>query len=289
MKKSITENCMSVINCPSVTPVSFAEPLPYATLYHVKRTLALPNDDTRDDDRLLWALQSASAHLRQMTGRNFFPHRATLQHAPSSRHPNQLRLCCDVLALDKIEDALGVIAYDSFDVDYTGRVHLHDGRALVWDGDGRNSIAVTGLWGWHPAYTNAWRDSNDSLDLPINADQSTLTVTSINDPDAHGNTPRFQAGQLLRLGDDDATAEFVGIIATDATDQTLQVLRGLHGTTAQAHDAGVALYAYHPAPLIVSAVLRLAQVFYRAPDMFTPDTLPDDVRMVIQSVQRVVV
>ena len=87
------------------------------------------------------------------------------------------------------------------------------------------AIAVRGIWGWHDAWPEAWRSSGDTLQATVDEDAALLSVAEVTGTDGLGLAPRFQVGQLLRLGE-----EYAHVVAVDAEADTLSVIRGVRGT-----------------------------------------------------------
>ena len=90
---------------------------------------------------------------------------------------------------------------------------------FVWSGSPLAAIQVTGIWGWHERWSLAWQSGVDSAqDNPLAASATMLQVT---------DSSRFEAGQLLRLGD-----EYLRLLAIDEARHSLRVLRAAQGTAA---------------------------------------------------------
>ena len=161
-----------------------------------------------------------------------------------------------------------------------GLLRLVDGLAL------EGEVTVTGVWGWHDDWSNAWIDSGDTVqDAPLTVSATTLTVTNADGLDTDGRSPRFQVGHLLRVDD-----EYLHVRAIDTTTNTLTVTRGVNGTTAATHVAGTPISVYRPAADVESLVLRWAGWLYREPDGVEPEPIPsallDDLRPLRRDVVR---
>lgn len=118
---------------------------------------------------------------------------------------------------------------------------------------------VTGQWGYHSYYTDAWQDSGDSVQdgAGINATVTTITVTDADGADWRGLTPRFSAGQLIRIG-----TEYIRIDDTDTAAETLTVRRGVNGTTMAAHANAAQIDTYYPDERVVRITARQAGLLY---------------------------
>lgn len=241
-----------------------------ATLQQLRQRLGLSLDDTADDNRLLAALQAATAQMEAAAVRRFIPRRVTIAHTLNPRYPTELVLIDDLLELETVVNGDGnVIAPEKImtipDVAQDGPIgllQLLDGEAFVWEQSPVQAITISGIWGWHDRWSQAWRASSDSLqDAALDSDTTTLTVTDADGVDAHGTAPRFQVGQLLRLEN-----EYVSVIGVDVETNLLTVLRGANGTVAAAHDQYTPIEIYQP-PLDVEILcLRWALWLYKEPD-----------------------
>lgn len=273
----------------------------YATLDALRRTLGLTADQTGDDSLLRGALAAASRLIEAYTGRWFAPVIQTRRYCLPEG--GVLLLDGDLLALDTLTNGDGTVIP-------AGALHLHPAAgsvkasivldrtqaAFVCVGDPVDAIQVTGVWGYHPDWATAWRDSGDAVaDDPLAADAVTVTVSDADGADAAGESPRFAAGQLLTLD-----AEYLRVLAVDAETNTLSVARGVHGSTAAQHAEGSALAVYQPPADIVQVSLRVAAWLYRQKDagyvqvagglrgqMTVPPALPEDVQQILAPYVRV--
>jgi hypothetical protein len=120
---------------------------------------------------------------------------------------------------------------------------------------------VTGIWGFHQHWANeAWEDSTDALTAQATTTAGTVAVTAADGADLYGLTPRFQAGQLLKV---DSEYVYVKAVQTAGTSHSLAVLRGVNGTIAATHSTAAAISIYRPMPEIVGATTRLASWLYQ--------------------------
>lgn len=163
-------------------------------------------------------------------------------------------------------------------------------------GTTRRAHAVTGIWGYHNDWANAWRNSGDTVKTNITAGATSVAVTDVDGTDAAGYDPRFQEGQLLRIG-----TEYLHLQRKNATTDTLTIERGVNGSTAAAHTALDMIYVYQPMRQIRQAAKRLAAWLFRIkdsqvfstiafPEMGTieiPEGLPADVVKLIPFFRRV--
>ena len=163
----------------------------YSTLYEFKQFLGLADDDTSEDSRLIAALETASTTIERLTGRNFMPRRATINHDIAVHDAREVFLRDDLITLEALRDATGDIALLDVVVLSSNALRLINGRSFIHEHLSEQAVSVTGLWGY---CANAWFDSGDTVqDASLSASVDTITVT---DADGTGATPRFQVGML---------------------------------------------------------------------------------------------
>lgn len=255
---------------------------PFVTLHQLRWHLGLAGNDTADDDRLRAALAAACDQIERLAGRRFTPSWAARRHDPAA--PDELLLDDDLLELAVLTGGDGV----GLSLASVGRLPaagpagvLRLARGQTWPGDWRASgVIVTGVWGWHPAWEQAWRASQDSTQAALTADAPALAVADAGGADAAGETPRFQAGQLLRIED-----EYLRVRAVDAVAGQLTVARGAQGTAAAAHPQGAAILIYQPPAEAAALALRWAAWLYQEPDVAAVP--PGDLLAALASLRRV--
>jgi hypothetical protein len=257
---------------------------------------------TSDDALLRTFAEDASRAFDALCHRRFYPRTETRYFA----HPADsyvLRVDDDLLAVatlttDNGDETIAAADYflmcgDSYNAMPYDRIALDaSGSELFeWNDTPQRANAVTGTWGYHDEWDNAWLDSADTVKnaTQITAAGTSLTVTSTTGADANGESPRFMVGQLLKID-----SEYLHVTAKpDAT--TLTVRRGANGTTAAAHLNGVAIYIYQPIAAVQNAVRRWAAYLYRqkdsgifettiVPDMgtiVTPESVPKSVQIML--------
>jgi hypothetical protein len=211
-----------------------------------------------NNEALLQALRAATQYLERSKNRRFAPYYDTRHCTPLPYDMAECVLGEDLLELTTLIDGDGTaIPVDETLILYDGILHLI-GRSFTFEDTPHGAIEVSGIWGYHDFWGQAWRVSNDAL---VNAVNDTATTFTISDPDGADrdeHRPRFSAGQLVRVGN-----EYVVILATDSTANTLTVSRGANGSSAVAHSAATTLQVFAPAADIVQDCLRWAARFYR--------------------------
>lgn len=245
-----------------------------ATLDDLRARLGLAAADTADDARLIGALGAATAAIERAVGRRFIPQRATLAHPIHKRDRTRLLLERDLLTLLALEDATGTIAASEYALLPADPPHhtieLLNGRTFIWDDAPYRAVSITGIWGWHEDWANAFRASNDSVqDNPLSASATTLTVSDADGPDSAQRSPRFQVGHLLKIGD-----EYLRVLAINTATNTLTVQRGAGGTTAAAHAQTTPISTFQPPEDVRQLCIRWAAWLYREADALEMGDVP---------------
>lgn len=99
-------------------------------------------------------------------------------------------------------------------------------------------VAVDGVFGYHDDYARAWQNV-DSLQSNINSSTTTITVANASGNDNFGESPRFSAGQLLRVDN-----EYLRVVGVNRTSNALTVLRAQNGSTAAAHLQNASIFIW---------------------------------------------
>lgn len=159
--------------------------------------------------------------------------------------------------------------------------------------DAPPTVTVTGVWGYHSDYANAWAEVDTVQDDPLAADATTLTVTDVNGVDLWGLTPRIDRGHLLRIG-----AEYLVVTAVDSSANTAAVRRGMNGTVAAEHAQGAAVAVWQTDAPLRDAVARQAgfaeqrrgaymskQISELGAEIRFPDDLLPDLEAVLEDYQ----
>lgn len=135
------------------------------------------------------------------------------------------------------------------------------------NGDYPPYAKVTGPWGFHADYTNAWAQV-DSLAAALTAAATSLTVADVDGDDPWGFSPRISRGHLLKIG-----TEYFEVTTTDTTANTAAVRRGANGSTAAAHDNGSAVYVWYPEWPVRRVAARQAGMMYARQGAFQVETV----------------
>lgn len=135
------------------------------------------------------------------------------------------------------------------------------------DNDLVRKVFVTGTWGWHSDYANAW-EAVDALAAGINASVTSITVADADGADLDGFTPRFSPGNLIQIG-----SEWMMVNAVDTATNILTVRRGVNGSTAASHLISAAVSTYHVDDRISRITARQAALLYARIGAFQVETL----------------
>lgn len=242
-----------------------------ATLYDIRQYLNLADEDTTSDEALLKALQQASHIVESVTHRRYCPHVESRIASIDLRHPTELILPDDLLSIESLTNGDGtVMSLDDVqlipehnDIP-SSRLVLINGTSFVYSDSAINAVSISGTWGWHDRWSQAWRDSDDTLtDNPLSANATTLSVNDTDGADGDGFSPRFQVGQLLKI-----ESEYLRVIAIDHVTNQLTVLRGVQGTSPSSHTQGTSILTYQPVPAIRDLCIRYAELMFKSIGVF---------------------
>jgi hypothetical protein len=222
----------------------------------------------------------------------FTPHRATILHDAPLKDRTVLLLRADLLELESLTNGDGTAIDLNYVVALPGGgepagVLILTGSALFTPGVTRSqAIEVSGTWGWHANWANAWRDSGDTVrDDPLSDSATALTVSDVAAADSDNQSPRFQTGHLLRI--EEEYLRVLAVTAVSESDDLLTVARGVNGTTAAAHAQDTPVYTYQPAADIAALCQRWAAWLYREPDSRAAGTVPPVFLREVDALRRV--
>ena len=288
----------------------------YATIDEVKLYLALAGEgeENKDDALLLRFTIKASRMFDNfatngvMPMRRFYPTNAT----KNFDHPDDatlLSLKDDLLSCDTLtteNTATEIASADYVLMTANGRynqtpfsqIQLQpDGTTteFAYNGTPYQANAITGPWGFHSDWSNAWEDSGDTVqDVGgIDASETVITVTDAHGDDINGIPVRFKHQQLIKIED-----EYMWITDVNSTDNELTVRRARNGTTGATHANAKEIYIFRPMADVLQAMEVLSAHIYRRKDsvgtpddrplagehgqIFLPSVLPEDVKQILR-------
>jgi hypothetical protein len=129
-------------------------------------------------------------------------------------------------------------------------------------------LYVTGTWGWHEDYSNAFDSVDTVQDNPLSASATSITVSDADGTDVNGDTPRFSPGNLIKIED-----ELIDVTAVNTTTNILTVRRGVNGTTAAAHVQTTPISVYQVDERIQRIATRQATLLYARRGAYQVETL----------------
>lgn len=247
----------------------------YATLADAHIEIKVSEDDATEDVAILRMLDVASNRIAALWGHPFEPYRRTL---PVRIEPQRIQSVERLFKVDKWFLTLNSVTVYNTALTVGTQVEAYINgyppyRALrlkdtandwyyTWaDRDYAPLVLIGADWGYHPRYSlDAWQDSGDSVQDGggINATVTTVTVTDADGTDWANRTPRFSAGQLIRID-----TEWLRVMATDTTANTLTVRRGENGSTAAVHANAAQIDSYYPPDDVRQVVARQAGLLYK--------------------------
>jgi hypothetical protein len=124
------------------------------------------------------------------------------------------------------------------------------------ESDDPSYLSLTGVWGYHRDYDNAWLDVG-TLVGDIAASATTFEIADIDGDDAYGFPNKISRGHLLKIDD-----EYVLVVDTNTTTNIGTIKRGVLGSTAAAHSAGDTIYRWEVEEPIRRGVARQTAMMY---------------------------
>ncbi|MDE2859485.1 MAG: hypothetical protein OXN94_16690 [Chloroflexota bacterium] len=241
-----------------------------ASLHDFRRHLGLTETDADADADLRQALEKASHLIESLTQRRYCPALETRRLTIDGSNPRELILPDDLLDLISIESSQGILSKDTVRR-LPIRADLPASVLILNEGElFSGELSVSGVWGWHDCWTQAWRKSGDQIrGSTLNASAAWITVDDVDGKDQDGISPRFQVGQLLRV-----ESEYIRLIAIDREGNRLQALRGVNGTEAVSHAAGAPVEIYRAASAIRDLCLRYAELLINTAGLLEDETSP---------------
>jgi hypothetical protein len=241
----------------------------YVTPEEIKISLAEGIQVTTDvyDDLLMDLCNDISRFIDEYCRRSFYPILATRYYdGQKSRDDLWIDHAIDITTVSMSDDdgstysdlaATDWIGTRAGYYNHPGSYNLlrmnENGNYSYWY-NGQRAVKVLGIFAFHNDRGAAWELSGDTVqnDPSISSTETSLTVADVDGANLFGKTPRFQAGQLLKIED-----EIVENVAVNKDGDNLTIIRGRNGSTAAAHDKDTAIYIYRsPSPVRRSAVIQ---------------------------------
>lgn len=131
-------------------------------------------------------------------------------------------------------------------------------------------LLVTGVWGFHRDYADAWLSVDTLQAAIVTAGATTLTVADVDGLDAYNRTPRIGVGNLLRID-----TEYMEVVKVDTATNIVTVRRAANGSTAAAHNNGTGVDVWQVEEEIKYATARFAALLYARQGAFETVTVTD--------------
>lgn len=241
-------------------------PVFYAPFRDVRKIKKLGQSETGDDPVLLMLSRQVSERIDQIMRMEFLPRKATYGHRYNSSalfSPYDLALYQPLLELTTLTNGNGnVIAtgYSLYPSNSTpkGFIRLAQSGAVQWayTTNGNDEINVVGVWGYRQHASEAWVNTNTTLQAAIaSTTATTFTVVNAAATDANGITPCLSAGMMIQIDTE-------WMMVMDVTTNTLTVVRGVRGSTAATHLISTPVSVYNVEPTIQRAVMVWTALVY---------------------------
>jgi hypothetical protein len=237
--------------------------------------------------RLLSTLIAATHQVELIAGRFLLPRSLSIPHLVQRPATTELLLDEDLLELHIVTNGdSSPIPLESLEQVGSGLLYALDGYQFLRDNRGKaQPIVISGIWGWHDAWSEAWRSSHDTVSSAISPfSSSIIPVNDADSADPVDASPRFQPGQLLRIDN-----EYMALQAVDADEDVIHVLRGQLGTAITSHDVGSGISIYNPPPLLESLIVRWAVWLYQLPQHRQRTSVPAELMLEAAALRRVTV
>jgi hypothetical protein len=132
------------------------------------------------------------------------------------------------------------------------------------------TVTITGVWGYHRAYSRAWLAVDTLAAAIVTTTATTFTVVDVDGADVYGFTPRISAGNLVKID-----SEIMEVIATTVATNTVTVRRGVNGTTAAAHIIAAPVSTWQTDDNIRRVTARQAGMLYARRGAYEQQTITD--------------
>lgn len=126
---------------------------------------------------------------------------------------------------------------------------------------------ITGVWGYHSDYANAWL-AVDTLSAQLTSGTDTMTVGNVDGLDDYRLEPRFSPGMLLKID-----SEYLLVTDTDVSLNKVYLKRPINGTTEATHANGATIYRWETEEPIRRVAARQAAMLYARIGAFQVETL----------------
>ncbi len=234
----------------------------YATLAEYKAYwLSRGGDNSTapaDDAVIDQLLENASRYLDSKTGRYFYPRIEARVFDTPEDYRRDISVNADLQAVISFTNGDGAsissTEYNLLPRNSTPKflLQLKQNSTIIWEpdsnGDYEGVITLTGLFGYHPYYAEAWK-SGGTLGAAI-TDTTTLAFTM-----TAGHT--LLVGQMLKIDNE------LFIVGSISANTITPLKRGENGSTAATHSNGATVTIWQPMEEARNAVCEIANSSYR--------------------------
>lgn len=277
----------------------------YTTLAAVQREIRATGNEP-DGNAALWqAILFVHSRINAYTRNRFEPSMEARYYDSRGHHiernPTALYLSDYLVELISLSDGDGtkslsdVLLYPRSEPHY--KLVLKDGTFAAGD-TWLSAVTVNGVWCYREDYSrDAWIASGDTLQASLNLVGTTIAVNNAQAADSYGNTPRFSAGNVIRVDDE---YMLITSVTDGSSGDVLNVRRGHNGSSTATHDSGAAIDVFHPQDDIVrAATLWASYLFARrgrherttfdgVATVNFPQDAPDEVTSILDMYKRLV-
>ena len=212
--------------------------------------------NARDDGVIDDLLESASRLIDSKTGRYFYPRIETrVYDTPAGKgfaFDTDLQAVITFLNGDAV--SIASTEYNLLPRNYSPKfaLKLKQNSTIIWEpdsnGDYEGVISLTGLFGYHPFYSEAWK-TGGTLGAAI-TDTTTLGFTMTA---AH----TLEVGQIVKIDNE------LYSLASISSNTITPTKRGDNGSTAATHSNGATVTIWQPMEEARNAVCEIANTAYR--------------------------
>ena len=248
----------------------------YVTAHEIKEAMpdGIRETTTAYDDLLYKLAERVSRMIDRHCGRSFYPYVETRYFDGDGGTelwiPDLLEVTAAYYSTDLGKNYTAYTAYDyitSSSRNINGRGsysrllgNLNSNATTPYFPSGQRSVKIVGIWGCTDDRNAMWENSGDTTEnAPLTAAGTSLTVNDIDGADRWGMVPRFQPGQLIKMG-----TEYAEITATNPTLNTCTIVRGMNGSTAAEQAQNTVIYIWRPpADVKQAAIIQAVRAMQR--------------------------
>ena len=146
-----------------------------------------------------------------------------------------------------------------------------DGGSWYENGtDDPPTVVITGVWGYHRRYAQAWSVVDALAAAVISTTATTITVADVDGSNPDGFTPRISAGNLIGIDN-----ELLEVTATNTVTNVVSVRRGVNGTTAATHLNAAPVSVWQTDDNVRRVTARQAGLLYARRGAYEQQTITD--------------